>query len=178
MALAILSSIDQHRSAPAPARHSPHQKQQGFSLIELVMTMTLIAILSAVVMSRWSATTFDVQSAAELLVADIRYTQKISMTRGERFRINFQNNRYWITTRTGNTAVPNPGTNQTIIYLNNGIRLSSRYNRLVFDGNGAPYTSTNLPGTPLTGNATITLSVGTHSRTIQISPTTGRVTLL
>jgi len=178
MALAILSSIDQHRSAPAPARHSPHQKQHGFSLIELVMTMTLIAILSAVVMSRWSATTFDVQSAAELLVADIRYTQKISMTRGERFRINFQNDRYWVSTRTGTSTIPNPATNQAVTRLSNSIRLSSSYSSLVFDGNGAPYINTSLPGTALTGNATITLSVGSHSRTIQISPTTGRVAIL
>jgi len=153
-------------------------RQHGFSLIELVATLVIIAILSTTAISRWSAGSFNLPAQGEQLAADIRYTQTLSMTRGQRYRINFSVDRYWLSNRDGSITVIHPASNLAETLLPSNITLSTSNNILIFDGNGTPYSDSALPGTPLATNATITLTTGSESRTIQISPETGRVKLL
>jgi len=150
-------------------------EQRGFTLIELVVTLLIISVLAYTVVSRWSVSTFDLQAAAEQLVADIRYTQTLAMTRGQRYRINFASGNYWISDRSNGITIPQPATNQGTTTLATGITLNPA-GFLVFDGNGTPYSDTGLPGTAAS-DTTVTLSDGSESRQIQISGATGRVTL-
>jgi len=160
-----------------PKNHTP-PKQQGFSLLELVATLIIIALLSSAAISRWSASSFNLPAQAEQLIADIRYIQSLSMTRGQRFRINFSADRYSLSNRDNSSTLLHPATNLPESLLDNNIILSTSHNSLVFDGNGTPYSDATLPGTALNSNATVTLTAGSESRTIQISPETGRVRLL
>jgi len=162
-----------------PVHISPlSPNQQGFTLIELVATLIIVALLSIMAISRWSASSFNLPAQAEQLVADIRYTQTLSMTRGQRFRINFAADRYWLSNRDGSSNILHPASNQAESLLSNNITLSASHPSLVFDGNGTPYSDATLPGTALNTNATITLTAGSETQTLQISPETGRVILL
>jgi prepilin-type N-terminal cleavage/methylation domain-containing protein len=159
-----------------PARHNRNPAYvRGFTLIELVITLVILSILSYTVISRWSASTFDLQAAAEQLVADIRYTQMLAMTRGQRYRINFTASSYWISDRTNSATIPEPATNQATMALPGGISLSPS-GILVFDGNGIPYSDAALPGTTA-GDTTLSLGDGSETRQILINAETGRVTL-
>ena len=126
------------------------------------------------------ATTFlggsvDLAAQAEQLAGDLRYTQSLSMTHGQRYRINFASDRYWFSDITGVTIKPSPSSGATQTLLNNGVALASTHSFLVFDGNGAPYTTAVLPGTALASDAIISLTSGSDTRQVRVSPETGRV---
>jgi prepilin-type N-terminal cleavage/methylation domain-containing protein len=55
---------------------------RGFTLVELVMVLLLIAILAFVVLPRQSQNTLELSGQAEQVATDIRYAQSLSMTRG------------------------------------------------------------------------------------------------
>ena len=152
--------------------------QRGFTLVELVTVLIIVSLLAVTAISRWSATPFNLSAQAEQLLGDIRYVQTLSMTHGQRYRINFAADRYWFSNLDGSILVPHPASNNTNTLMVNGVSLSFTNSLLVFDGNGAPYSDASLPGTPLAANATVTLTSGADSRTLQISPETGRAVLL
>lgn len=158
----------------APLRRN----QRGFTLVELVTVVILVSLLAVTAISRWSATPFNLSAQAEQLLGDIRYVQTLSMTHGQRYRINFASDRYWFSNLDGSILIPHPASNNTTTLLVNGVSQSFSNSLLVFDGSGAPYSDAVLPGTPLAGNATVTLNSGADFRTIQISPETGRAILL
>jgi len=150
-------------------------RAQGFTLIELVTVLLLVAILSVTAINQWPGSGINLSAQADQLANDIRYTQSLAMNRGQRYRINLAADRYWISDTGGTVTVALPGSGATDVLLNSGIALSTSYSFLVFDGNGVPYTTATTPGTPLAADAVITLSADGVSRTLTISPQTGRV---
>src|SRR6266550_6080814 len=55
---------------------------RGFTLIELVVVLLLVAILAFVVLPRFSQNTIELSGQAEQVASDIRHAQTLSMTRG------------------------------------------------------------------------------------------------
>src|SRR5258708_23594605 len=55
---------------------------RGFTLVELVVVMTLIVILTFVAVPRLSQNTLELSGQAEQVASDIRRAQSLSMTRG------------------------------------------------------------------------------------------------
>jgi MSHA pilin protein MshC len=153
----------------------PTQRAQGFTLIELVTVLLLISILAVVAINQWPGSSINLSAQADQLANDIRYTQSLAMNRGQRYRINLAADRYWISDAGGTVTISLPGSGATVVTLNSGITLSASYSFLVFDGNGAPYITATTPGTALAADAVITLSADGVSRTLTISPQTGRV---
>lgn len=152
----------------------------GFTLVELVVIIILVALLAFTAMPRLPGPSLDVDSQAEQLVAEIRYTQSLSMTRGDRYRINLTSAGYQITDSGGVNPEVHPGSSSTNPVILDSVSLSGYNpplvnNYVAFDGRGIPYT--NVAGTTLTANATITLTGGGATRNIVISPETGRVVL-
>ena len=102
------------------------------------------------------------------------------MTRGDRYRINLTSASYQITDSGGVNPEVHPGSSSTNPVILDSVSLSGYNpplvnNYVAFDGRGIPYT--NVGGTTLTANATITLTGGGATRAIVISPETGRVVL-
>lgn len=153
----------------------PIYRAQGFTLIELVTVLLLVSILAVAAVNQWPGSGINLAAQADQLVNDIRYTQSLAMNRGQRYRINLAADRYWISDAGGTVTLALPGSGATVVTLNSGIALSASYSFLVFDGNGAPYITATTPGTPLAADAVITLSADGVSRTLRISPETGRV---
>lgn len=154
------------------------KNQRGFTLIELITVIIIVSLLAVTAISRWSATPFNLSAQAEQMLGDIRYVQTLSMTHGQRYRINFAADRYWFSNQDGSIIITHPASNSANIMMANGVTLSFTNSLLVFDGNGSPYSDANTPGTALATDATVTLTLGTDNRTVQISPETGRAVLL
>lgn len=154
--------------------------QAGFTLVEIVVAILLIGILAYSVIPRYqNRGVFDVNAQAEQLASDIRYTQSLAMTSGQRNRINLAAASYQITTSAG-APLAHPATGSTVAISLINVSLSGynpplTNNYIAFDGKGIPYTDV-VAGTPLGANATITLSAtGASSRQVVVSPQTGRV---
>lgn len=153
--------------------------QRGFTLVELVAIIALLGILAFVAVPRFmNQGAVNVSVMAEQLANDIRYTQSLAMTSGQGNRINLTSATYQITTSSGGAVVHPVTGNAAPISLNNvslsGYNPPLTNNYVAFDGKGIPYTDV-ATSTVLSANATITLSGGGNTRTVVISPQTGRV---
>ncbi len=151
------------------------KRAQGFTLIELVLVLLIAAIISTYAIIRFPSGSINISAQADQIVADIRHTQSLAINRGQRYRINFASDRYWISSADGATLYTHPASSSTTIFLDTGISLSSSHGFLVFDGQGTPYINTLTPGTALGSDAVVTLTAASETRTVRITPETGRV---
>ena len=152
--------------------------KNGFTLVELVAVIVLVAILAFTAIPRFQdKNAIDVSAKAQQLANDIRYTQSLAMATGQRNRINLAAASYQITTSSG-TPLVHPATGSAAAIPLGGVSLSGynpplTNNYVAFDAKGVPYTD--VAGTALTSNASITLSESGSTRTVTVSPQTGRV---
>lgn len=153
--------------------------ESGFTLVELAVILVLAAILAFVAVPRYlDRGAISVSAVAEQVASDIRYTQSLAMTSGQRNRINLAAASYQITSSAGVPLV-HPATGSSAAISLNNVSLSGynpplTNNYLAFDGKGIPYTDV-VAGTPLGANATITLTSSGSTRQVVVSPQTGRV---
>jgi type II secretory pathway pseudopilin PulG len=150
----------------------------GFYFVEFIVTIVILAILSTVVIVRWPGETINLNAQAQQLASDIRYTQSLAMTHGQRYRLNLvSTNQYTITT-IGGTALNHPVTGSTTTTLGTGIIYGTftnlPNNLIAFDGAGIPYTNS-AATIALAATATVRLTFGSQTKTVQISPETGNV---
>lgn len=69
------------REAAVGRLTSLRKPETGFTLVELVLVLLVLAVLSAAVAPRWFArTAFDARSYAEELAAAMRYARQIAVT--------------------------------------------------------------------------------------------------
>ena len=168
----------------------PPDSVAGFTLTELVMVLAVVAIISAIAVSRMSNDPLVVATQAEQLATDIRYLQSLAMTQAAttsaqaRYRINFVSASTYTFTRADGTAEPHPLTGSTAATaLSSGVTMSlpptNLGNSLLgFDGQGIPYTDAAV-SVPLGVGATasITLTKNAAVRTVTVAPQTGLVRL-
>ena len=166
-------------------RHS-----RGFTLTEVVMVMvilSIVAVSSFVVISSYK--THELYAAAERIASDLRYAKNSAQSSGTWHGILFNvspTNTYTVyytdgTTDTNLADPSNPGVNYTVnVYSNyRGVTISEvnigSGSKVEFNPFGAPYTD--KTGSALTTAGTITLSLGSDSRTVYIEAETGRIHL-
>ena len=160
---------------------------RGFTLIELVVVLLLVAILGFFVVPRLSQNTVELSGQAEQVASDIRHAQTLSMTRGAalgsqgRYCVFFtatgyqyrHNNNSYATPCT--TAVSHPATGSTAAIVLSGTAVTPGNltgNYVEFDTKGQP-TSFIAPNS----NATVTLNATGGPRVVVISPVTGKATV-
>ncbi len=152
----------------------------GFTLVELVITLIILSILATTAYIQWPGATLTLSSAANKLAADLRYTQSLSMSANQRYRlVKTSANTYQIVNSSGTAVILPSGA--SAVSLGSNIAFSSLTNipnnLIAFDGRGVPYTDTGPPGTALATTAVFTLSGGGETMTVSITPQTGRVTV-
>lgn len=140
-------------------------------------TLLLVSILAATAIANWPGPVLSLEGQASQLVSDIRYTQAISMNQEQRYRINFASDRYWLSNQDGTVTIDLPANGQSEVLMEPGIALTTSQGFVVFGKDGTPYSDAATPGTPLAADDVITLSSGATSKTVTISPETGRVLL-
>lgn len=151
-------------------------EQQGFTLIELVCVIIILSILNVGIFISWPRTQINVGAQAQQIANDIRFTQSLSMTKGQEYRwVITSSNTYQILNSSG-AAVLNP-MGSTTTTLNNDLSFGTLTNlpqsMLVFNEDGTPYTDTS--GTALSTTASIPITGGGNTATISVTPQTGRV---
>ena len=158
-----------------PSQHAM-MKSRGFTLVELVVVILLLAILAFTAIPRNPGKSINLPGQAHQLAADIRYVQSLSMTRGQRYCFNLTGTGYRFTTAasTCTTAVAHSTGSTSVITLD-GVSLSwtnlpNAY--VIFSGEGVPYTAA---AASLGSDAVITLAGDGGPKTVTISPVTGRV---
>ena len=143
----------------------------GFSIIELVVVMVLLAILSAVavmaVMPRAGENTAGYQAGR--LASDLRHTQMLAMAWGKNLNFATSPGSYSVSCASGSTCtstpVSDPGHSGSFDVSMESVTLSATANPLTFDIVGRP-----------SGPATFTLAVdGVTVATVTVAANTGFV---
>ncbi|MDR3492171.1 MAG: type II secretion system protein [Gammaproteobacteria bacterium] len=157
-----------------------HKKTRGFTLVEAVIVISVIAILATFIgMKIPSAPAVNMSTQAQQLANDIRYTQLLAMSKGQRYYITLGGSSYQILGLDGTTVIMANGS--TSVTLGTGITISGKTNLpnslISFDGEGTPYTDITATPAALAAQATITLSGGGITAIITIAPNTGWATV-
>ena len=152
--------------------------QQGFTLIELVCILVLLGVLATGIYIQWPGAVISLGAQAHQLANDVRYTQALSMTKGQRYQLTITSSTAYQILNSSGTAIVNT-MGATTTALKSGVTFGTLSNLpnslIVFNGQGIPYIDTSSPGTTLSTTASIPLVGGGVTKTIIISPQTGRV---
>lgn len=148
--------------------------QVGFTAIELVVTIVLVAILAAVAMARWGSTTDKtVDYQADRLARDIRHAQMLAFTRDEKLTLSIVSTTRYQVTDSGGAVVSDAAKGGSFVQdLQNGVTLSGGPS-IAFDSLGRPTSA----GAPSNATVTFTLNGDTKTATVAVAPLTGFVTV-
>lgn len=151
-------------------------KSKGFTIVELIVTMIIVGILSAVTAVAISRAMQGIQlsSTADRLASDLRYAQTMANATGIWYGVSFEVNQYAVYATEGGTdmIVDNPAKRgSNFIVIISGATVESGQ-KIIFDPLGTPYAADR---SPFTAEAVVTLRQDSSSRTVRIVPRTGRV---
>jgi MSHA pilin protein MshC len=152
-------------------------RQNGFSLIELVMVMIVIGILAVMATPRLgNLSSYSLTSAAADLVEAVRYAQQQSMAHSgaANFQVEVTGTGFTVTQNGASITNPLTGaasyTQDAAVW--DGISITSATGTIAFDSRGRPTCSGDL--SPCSAaNVTLTLELSGESKTVTIERYTG-----
>ena len=145
-------------------------KAQGFTLIELVILLTIMAILGTISVTRMPSFNFyKSYSFSSILAADLNLTKVLSITQNQKYRLVTSASSYQIQDQNG-SAFLNPETNNSSTSYPGNVSVSP-LTTIVFDSLGQPYNAAGT--TPLSATLNLSVSASETSQIISITPQTG-----
>jgi len=136
-------------------------ESQGYTMMELIMVVVLIAVVSVSVLPKFFDTSsITVEGAAEMVAADIRYTQEIAMSSNDNKKVDFTQDSSTYTLKNSDDSV------FRTVKLPSGVTVSSASIIFTFNSLGEPTAG---------GGSSVTLSAGADTKTITVDSYTGRV---
>jgi prepilin-type N-terminal cleavage/methylation domain-containing protein len=164
------------------------RRNSGFTILEIIVVLLLMTILAATVLGRSALTDpsrLDLNSATEKFRLHVRFAQAQAMKRSDTvWGIKSSGTEYWAFRNTAPDIPANevripggdyPTTANRIREADMGASISDF--TVFFDRIGRPYSAYTSPAvnTPLASNLSISISAGSDTRTITVSPETGLV---
>lgn len=146
----------------------------GFSLIELVSVMVILATIAALAAPRFVHHDATVPAQADQLGRIIRHAQALAMSQGRPLTVDVQSSTSYVITD-GATPTPStirdPSGQLQAFSLQNGVTLSGA--DLEFDSLGRPISGSNL----VTNTLNWTLNGGSNTATVSVQAVTGFVSV-
>lgn len=148
------------------------RNQTGFTIFELVITLVIIAVIGVFVVFNWPGLSINLDGQAQQLASDLRYTQTLAMTNGQRYKLVTTGNTYQIQ---NNSGTPVPLLQGTTVTLYSGITFGTlTTSTIIFDGKGRPYDGSSVL---LSSAANFPLTAEGQTETVVVTQNTGRVTV-
>jgi len=159
---------------------------RAFTIIEILIVVALLAIAGMMVVPMMSsAASIQIESAANMIAADLDYAKSMAISRGQNFSVAFDKTTetYQIKDQAGN-VIPHPvkkGFNYVIDFRND-----RRLNRVdIFDANfdGTSEVKFDYLGSPYNGSGAalnsgvISLKAAGVTKTIRVEPVTGYISI-
>lgn len=139
-------------------------KQDGFTLIELIIMITLLGILSVGVMIMMpSQQRLEADGFASVFLQDLRLTQVLSMSENNSYQLVVGANSYQIFLADGVTPFNHPQTSTSPIVYPSGVTVTPA-NTVIFDAMGSPASP-----------ASFSVAGGGSSTTITVTAQTGLI---
>ena len=155
-----------------PMEDTENHKNDGFTLLEIIVVMLIVGIISVSVASRYSESGHnELTGQIEVIKSHLRYAQLKSMnsTPPPFWYIHFETTPAQYTLYSGGTKKYFPGEAYDYVPLKAGMSISLE-TYVLFDDLGRPYPDMGTPGTQLTTVKTIVTS---SAGNIEIKPETG-----
>lgn len=148
---------------------------KGFTLVELVIVLVLLVIILVVTVVKWPSKSIELDALANQVASNVRYTQALSMSHNERYRIYFASDNYSIADNNG-IAIKHPAAQSALISLHNGIVFNHppTPSCIAFNGKGAPC---DCNDGSLLNNEIVQLAAGSATKNVLITETTGYVSI-
>ncbi len=151
----------------------------GFTLLELIATLLILAVLAVTVSMRWGATDSTVAYQADLLARNLRHVQMLAMTWGHSLHVTGAGTFYMVVCVTGTPTPPcnaspviDPATGSPLsVTLSNNVAVSA--STVEFDSLGRPVNA----GLLLTAARVFTLSGAAQTWSVAVAPITGFVSV-
>ncbi len=136
--------------------------RDGFTTIEVIAALLLIAVLAAVVVSRMVDTSADLAAESEVVKAHLRFVQSRAMNADVSWGVRFDGNSYTMLTDglTSSGLLPNENSSTHTLAVGS---VSASTNPVLFDEWGSPGIT----------NINVTVADGSGSKSFLISKNTG-----
>ncbi len=148
-------------------------RQRGFTLIEMIAVMVIMATLAVVALGRFNPNDYQLSAARDELVGALRHAQSLSLshTGAVDYQVTLSTSGYSVTQ--GGAPIPHPVTGAASYDSNwSNVSLDSS-GTVSFDGYGEPSLG---GGLTWSGNQLlVTVSVGNVSDTLRVERITGFV---
>jgi MSHA pilin protein MshC len=151
---------------------------RGFTMVEVVVVLILLAILTPFVVSRFTTSNVELIAQADVLKSHLRYAQIKAMNDTVTWGITLTNPTTYSLFKTGVTPPPSnlPGDTSYNHTLTDGVTVTVT-SGLPVGVTSITYSEWGIPvdgsGTALTSNVVLTLSKGSQSTALTITRNTG-----
>lgn len=152
------------------------ESQNGFTLIEAIVVVTIIGILSYVAIANFegSHSRLQYESATKKLAADVRYAREMAFSRkvGTHVYVDESSNRYYLKWETGEYLENPIGGGNFIIQLGSGDFFGVKVTGTGFSGGRLDFTTAGLPlNSGSSFNGTLILATINNKKKITLNAT-------